>query len=78
MFQQMPVMKKNQKAVQLSDRQSEVVNLVAQGLPDKRIADELDISEETVGHHLKVVFKKLGIHSRVQLVAWIIGHPTNA
>ena len=51
----------------LTGREIEVVRMVATGLRNKEIADRLAISEGTVKAHLRTVFDKLGIDSRVQL-----------
>lgn len=53
----------------LSARERQIASLVADGLTDLNIAARLDISEETVGTHLRRVYRKLGIHSRAELVA---------
>lgn len=55
---------------QLSPRQMQIARLVVTGMQDKQISAELSISEETVGHHLRRVFVKLGVHTRSELVAW--------
>jgi DNA-binding NarL/FixJ family response regulator len=52
----------------LTTREREVVNLVAQGLPNKAIASELGISPRTVEGHLNHVFEKVGASSRSALV----------
>lgn len=57
----------------LSARQREVVLLVAEGLSVARVADRLGVSQHTVRNHLKAVFKKLGVHSQVELVARVSG-----
>lgn len=51
----------------LSSREKQVASLVSQGLSDLNIAAELRISEHTVGAHLRRIFGKLGVHSRVEL-----------
>lgn len=56
--------------LRLSARQREIARLVASGLQDKQIASALGISEETVGHHLRRAYAKVGVHSRVELVMW--------
>lgn len=52
----------------LTQREREVARLVADGLSDLNVAARLDVSEATVGVHLRRVFAKLGIHSRQELV----------
>jgi LuxR family maltose regulon positive regulatory protein len=53
----------------LSHRELEVLTLLAQGNPDKKIAETLFIARETVHKHLKNIYGKLGVHSRIQAVA---------
>jgi two-component system nitrate/nitrite response regulator NarL len=55
--------------VSLSCREQEIVRMVAQGHPNKIIADVLDISACTVGTHLRRIFAKLGVSSRAAMVA---------
>jgi LuxR family maltose regulon positive regulatory protein len=52
----------------LSDRELQVLRLVAAGLSSREIGDELIISTNTVNSHLKNIYGKLGAHSRVQVV----------
>ena len=52
----------------LTRREKEVVQLAAQGYNDIEIAKMLVISAFTVKFHLKRIFKKLGIHKRVELI----------
>jgi DNA-binding NarL/FixJ family response regulator len=56
---------------ELSARERQIAMLISQGLSDKEIADNLCISPGTVVTHKKNVFKKLDVHSRVQLMAKI-------
>jgi DNA-binding NarL/FixJ family response regulator len=53
----------------LTERESEVVTLVARGLSTKEVAAELCISAHTVNDHIKVIFTKAGVSSRGELVA---------
>jgi DNA-binding NarL/FixJ family response regulator len=53
-------------AAALSDREREVLGLVAEGLMDKQIASRFGISENTVKNHLKNIRQKLGALNRVQ------------
>jgi DNA-binding NarL/FixJ family response regulator len=48
----------------LTDREHEVLALVAQGMTNKEIAEALFISTNTVKRHLKAVFRKLDVHTR--------------
>jgi DNA-binding NarL/FixJ family response regulator len=50
----------------LTDRQSDVMRLLANGLSYREIASELGISESTVKQHAHAVYKTLGVSSRVQ------------
>ncbi|MEV7396461.1 MEDS domain-containing protein [Aeromicrobium sp. NPDC092404] len=51
----------------LSPAELRVAGLVAEGLVNKRIAQQLSVSPHTVDAHLKHIYTKLGIHSRVEL-----------
>jgi DNA-binding NarL/FixJ family response regulator len=53
----------------LSEREREVLRLVADGLPTKQIANSLSISERTVKFHVNSIFHKLGADNRAQAVA---------
>jgi DNA-binding NarL/FixJ family response regulator len=48
----------------LTDREREVLDLLAQGLTNKEIAEKLFITTNTVKRHLKAIFEKLGVHTR--------------
>jgi two-component system nitrate/nitrite response regulator NarL len=54
----------------LTDREWEIVNLIAEGLANKAIARRLDITEGTVKQHIKNVFKKTNLHSRLEVAIW--------
>jgi len=53
----------------LTDRERRLVGLLAQGLSNKELARELDVSLNTVKFHLRNVFEKLSVRSRTQVVA---------
>jgi DNA-binding NarL/FixJ family response regulator len=55
---------------ELSTRETEVLELVARGFPNKRIARELQISEKTVKAHLTQVFQRIGVTDRTQAALW--------
>jgi DNA-binding NarL/FixJ family response regulator len=54
----------------LSEREREVLQLVARGLPNKLIARELSISEKTVKAHLTQIFRTIGVTDRTQAALW--------
>jgi two-component system nitrate/nitrite response regulator NarL len=58
----------------LTDREREVMGLVAEGRANKDIARRLDISEGTVKIHLHKIYEKLGIANRTALAAFAIAH----
>jgi DNA-binding NarL/FixJ family response regulator len=58
----------------LSDREREVLALVAQGLANKQIASRLGIAERTVKVHLGSVFRRLGVADRTSAALWAREH----
>jgi len=57
-------------AAGLSERELEVLTLVAGGLANKQIAHRLGISEKTVKVHLTKVFREIGVFDRTQAALW--------
>jgi DNA-binding NarL/FixJ family response regulator len=57
-------------AEELSERETEVLLMVAEGLPNKLIAQRLAISEKTVKAHLTSVFRTIGVTDRTQAALW--------
>ena len=58
----------------LSRREAEVARLVARGLTNRQIAEQLVLQESTVGNHLQRIYARLELTGRVQLAAWIAEH----
>ena len=58
----------------LSEREREVLGLVAAGLSNKQIAARLGISEKTVKAHLTRVFRTIGVFDRTQAALWAHRH----
>ena len=52
----------------LSEREAQVLKLLAQGYLNKEIANQLGIGQATVSTHVKNLYRKLAVHSRVQVV----------
>ena len=62
----------------LSDREREVLALVAEGLPNRLIARRLEIAEKTVKTHLTRVFAVLGVSDRTSAALWAQRHDLGA
>jgi DNA-binding NarL/FixJ family response regulator len=58
----------------MTPRESEIASLVATGASNRRIAEQLNISERTVKAHLGVIFRKIGITDRLQLALYMNRH----
>lgn len=56
----------------LTDREREVLTLVAQGIMNRDIAEQLSISVKTVERHRENIMNKLGLHSRTELVKYAL------
>jgi len=59
-------------APRLTDREMEVLRLVAQGLNNRDIAKALFISENTVKNHIRNILEKLHLHSRMEAVVYAV------
>lgn len=55
--------------MKLTQRQTDVLSLIAQGLTDKEVGKKLYVTEDTVKTHKTVIFKKLNVHKRKDAVA---------
>lgn len=64
--------KRQRDLVELTEREEEVLNLVAEGWSNNRIAVELTLSERTVRFHLTNIYDKLGIASRAEAISWAL------
>jgi two-component system NarL family response regulator len=59
-------------APKLTDREMEVLKLVAKGLNNRDIAKQLFISENTVKNHIRNILEKLQLHSRMEAVVYAV------
>ena len=57
----------------LTPRQLDVLDMIMWGLPNKKIAKQLSISEPTVKEHIGNILKKIGVNSRVELITLLHG-----
>ena len=64
----------HQRIGSLSEREAQVLRLLAAGKTNRAIADELFISEKTVARHVSNIFDKLGVSSRTGATAWAFQH----
>jgi len=62
------------RIMSLTERERQIVGLIAEGLKNKQIGERLFISETTVTHHLTSVFSKLGVSDRLELVIYSFTH----
>ena len=60
------------KVATLTDQEQAVTHLVAQGMTNREVADELILSVKTVEHHLSKAYAKLGVRSRTELVRVLV------
>jgi non-specific serine/threonine protein kinase len=58
----------------LTPREREVAALIARGLTNQQIADQLVIAKRTAANHVEHILAKLGFRSRVQIAAWASEH----
>ncbi|HEX6647944.1 MAG TPA: response regulator transcription factor [Pyrinomonadaceae bacterium] len=58
------------KISSLTERERQVIILIAEGLKNKQIAERLFISPTTVTHHLSSIYSKLGVTDRLELVVY--------
>lgn len=64
----------SQQRLELSERELEIIELVAQGLTNQEIGETLMISKRTVDNHVSNVFNKTGAKNRVALLNWAMDH----
>ena len=58
--------------VPLTQREGEVLRQLAKGLTNKKIAESLHISDETVKEHVQHILRKIGVVDRTQAALWAI------
>ncbi len=62
------------KIASLTEREREVIALLAQGMQNKEVGQHLHIADNTVRRHLVAIFEKLGVESRLELVIYAFRH----
>jgi len=53
-----------------SKREQRVIELVAQGLKNREVANEIGTTEHVVKNYLRIIYDKLGLWNRVELALW--------
>jgi DNA-binding NarL/FixJ family response regulator len=53
-----------------NEREQRVIELVAQGLKNKEVADEIGTTEHVIKNYLRAIYDKLGLWNRVELALW--------
>jgi DNA-binding NarL/FixJ family response regulator len=61
-------------SVNLTEREQDVLNILAQGYTNKDIAQTLFLSVRTVEAHLRNIYGKLGVASRTEAAIWAVNH----
>ena len=69
-FKQMSKPERQGPALKLTERELEVLRMVAKGLNNREVAKELFISENTVKNHVRNILEKLQLHSRMEAVMY--------
>jgi DNA-binding CsgD family transcriptional regulator len=65
---------RGRRAGGLSDREAEVLRMVASGLTNRQVADRLALSESTVAKHLTSIYAKIGVDNRAAATAYAVRH----
>ncbi|MEJ7722583.1 MAG: response regulator transcription factor [Ilumatobacteraceae bacterium] len=63
-------------ALGLSQRESEVLELIVRGKSNKNIAEDLMLGDETIKTHVRSLYRKLGVTDRAQAVAYALREGT--
>jgi DNA-binding NarL/FixJ family response regulator len=61
-----------------SERERRVIELVAQGLKNREVADAIGTTEHVVKNYLRVIYDKLGLWNRVELALWYEARKENS
>src|SRR5262249_33357107 len=69
-----PAAEKSKKQFGLTGRELDVVGSIVSGFTNREIAKKFSISEQTVKHHLRNIFDKVGVSNRLELALFAINH----
>lgn len=62
------------EAANLSAREVEILLLVTAGYTNKAIAAQLNLSVKTIEFHLKNIYKKIKVNSKIEAAVWVVQH----
>lgn len=62
--------------IDLTDREEEVLKMLAEGWTNLRMANALTVSERTIRFHLSNIYEKLGVSSRAEAISWALKRDT--
>lgn len=69
-----PIREKQLVRVPLTEKEWIIANLVAQGLKNAAIAARLGTTDKVIRNHIRILFDKAGVWSRLELAAWVDAH----
>ncbi len=69
-----PSLETSAKLARLTVRERQVLGLICQGEPSAEIAQKLGVAGNTVRNYVSSLYKKLGVHSRAELIVWAKRH----
>jgi DNA-binding NarL/FixJ family response regulator len=61
---------KNHGTTRPNEREQRVIELVAQGLKNKDVANQIGTTEHVIKNYLRTIYDKLGLWNRVELALW--------
>ncbi|MDO4895820.1 MAG: two-component system response regulator NarL [Moraxella sp.] len=64
----------NAENFELTDRETQVLKMIAEGMSNKMIGNKLGIAESTVKVHVKHILSKIGLRTRVEAAVWAVNH----
>lgn len=67
----------SESMLDLTDRELQVLSMIAEGLSNKMIGNKLGIAESTVKVHVKHILGKIGLRTRVEAAVWAVNHLKN-
>ena len=65
---------RHERVAGLSEREVEVLRLVARGLSNRQIAEQLSISQNTAGNHIRHIYEKIGVSTRAAATLFAMQH----